>query len=76
MTGGVNSKSFGVTAPGTFHVETWGKSTKENAGLTFTVFLQKSVTGVDQVISSKDDHYAIGYQSTTFNITTARVYDK
>lgn len=72
MTGGVNSKSFGVNAPGTFQVETWGDSGKEYSGLTFTVFLKKSVTGLDEVFSSKDDHYAVGYQSTKFNITKAR----
>jgi hypothetical protein len=71
MTGGVESKRFNTLAPGTFQVETWGKENyAEN--YTFTVYLKKDVIGVDPVISSKDDHYSSGYQSTTFNITKER----
>lgn len=72
MSGGVNSKVFNVNAPGTFQVETTGTSISAYNGLTFTVFLKKAVSGPDSVISQKDDHKAVGYQSTTFNITTAR----
>ncbi|NMO80142.1 hypothetical protein [Niallia alba] len=72
MSGGVNSKEFSVNQPGTFQVETWGNSKAFLKGYNFTVFLKKNVSGPDEVISSKDDHKAIGYESTTFNITKSR----
>lgn len=71
MTGGVESKRFSVNAPGTFQVETWGKESSSD-DRTFTVYLKKDLVGPDETVSSKNDHYAYGYQSTKFNITTDR----